>query len=119
MKYGLSSTQWQAALDELHDILIGLAKQRQTITYGELSTRMTVISPHPAAYVFHALLRAVCDVEASAGRGLICALVVSKATGIPGQGFFKLMISKERDCSNQRQCWQVELERIYKNWDET
>lgn len=116
MTYGLTDQQWDAAKAEILHMLIGLAKLEATITYGDLTAQLTTIAAHPGAYVFHALLRAVCHDEDAAGRGMICALVVSKATGIPGQGFFKAMVKNGRDCSDQKACWQAECQRLYRIW---
>lgn len=116
MKYGLTTDQWDAALVEIRHILIGLAKLRTTITYSDLTAQLTTVSAFPGSYTFHALLRDVCYAEDDAGRGMICALVVSKATGIPGQGFFKSLIKRGRDCADLEACWQAELDHIYRVW---
>lgn len=117
VKYGLTATEWDATVDEIRGILIQIAKLRTTITYGELAAQLTTIRPHPGAYVFHALLRDICHEEEQLGRGMLCAVVVTKATGIPGQGFFKAMIKNERDCRHPKQCWKAEIERLYAIWD--
>lgn len=115
MKYGLTTERWQAALDEIRDLCVNVACNGGTITYGDLCAQLSVIHPHPGSYVFHALLRAVCESEEQAGRGLLCALVVNKETGMPGQGFFK-MIATKRDCIDLIGCWQAELTSLYRYW---
>jgi len=114
--YGLSHEIWEAAKTEIRQILIGVAQVQTTITYSELAAQMQTISPHPGAYVLHGLLRVVCQEEEAAGRGMLCALVVAKATGRPGQGFFKTMIKIGRDCADLEACWQAEIERLYAVW---
>ena len=94
VKYGLNPDEWEAAKEEIRHFMIAVAKLKITITYGELAAQMMTMSPHPGSYVFHALLRNVCRDEREAGRGMLCAVVVSKAKGIPGQGFFKAMIKQ-------------------------
>ncbi|MEO1287927.1 MAG: hypothetical protein AAFV93_09165 [Chloroflexota bacterium] len=118
MKYGLTSEEWHTAQEEIRHILIGVAKLETTITYGELASQLMTISPHAGSYVFHALLRAVCKAEREAQRGHLCAVVVSKATGIPGQGFFKMMMKHGYDCHDQKACWQSEINRLYEIWGE-
>ncbi len=118
MKYGLTPGQWQAAREEMREILVGVARLRTTITYGELAAQLRTIAPHPGSYVFQAILRDLCFAEEAAGRGMICALVVAKATGIPGQGFFKAMIRNGRDCADPQACWQAECERLYALFEE-
>lgn len=115
MKYGLTAERWQAALDEIRDLCVDVACNGGTITYGELCAQLSVIHPHPGSYVFHALLRAVCESEEQAGRGLLCALVVNKETRMPGQGFF-MMIARQRDCVDLVGCWQRELALLYHYW---
>lgn len=116
MKYGLNPDEWDAAKVEIREMMIAVAKLRTTITYGEMTAQMLTISPHPGSYVFHALLRDVCVAEREAGRGMLCAVVVSKATGLPGQGFFKAMVKNGRDCSDIQRCWEIEIERLYEIW---
>lgn len=115
-RYGLNDQTWQAALNEIRHQCIQVACQRDVITYSELAARLTTISPHPGSYVFHRLLREMCHVEAVAGRGFLCAVVVAKATGMPGQGFFRMLAGLGRDCHEPDICWRAELEIVYATW---
>lgn len=117
MKYGLTSDQWDAASAEIREIMIGVARLGTTITYGELTAQLTTVSAHPGSYVFHALLRDICREEFEAGRGHLCAIVVSKATGIPGQGFFKMLAKRGYDCADLHVCWQAVCGTLYEYWD--
>ncbi|MGJ3240975.1 MAG: hypothetical protein ACFE0Q_19860 [Anaerolineae bacterium] len=116
MKYGMTADEWAQAKAEVRAILIGVAQLETTITYGELAAQMTTMSPHPGAYAFHALLRDVCYDEHQAGRGMLCAVVVSKASSMPGQGFFKALMKRGIDCQDQRACWQDAIARLYAIW---
>lgn len=116
-KYGLSEAIWQQAKSEMQDILIQVAQQRQTITYGELANLLSTVTLHPYAYAFGALLREVCDDEENAERGLICALVVQKSSGIPGNGYFRHAQSCGRDISDIQICWQNEIVKLYSVWE--
>ena len=117
MKYGLNPDEWETAKEEIRELMIAVATLKTTITYSELAVQMMTISPHPGSYVFQALLRDVCKDEREAGRGMLCAIVVSKAKGIPGQGFFKAMIKQGYDCTDIQACWQNEIDRLYEIWD--
>ncbi len=117
MKYGLNPDEWETAKEEIRELMIAVATLKTTITYGELAAQMMTISPHPGSYVFQALLRDVCKDEREAGRGMLCAVVVSKVKGIPGQGFFKAMIKQGYDCTDIQACWQNEIDRLYEIWD--
>ena len=116
-KYGLTTSKWKETKAEIRSILIDLAKNRQTITYGDLTAQLTTATLHPYSYAFGALLRQVCEEEELAGRGLMCALVVRKSSGIPGNGYFKYADTCGRDISNPKKCWQDEIERLYEIWE--
>lgn len=117
-RYGLLLDEWDAAKADIREKMIQVAKLHTTITYGDLAAQLTTIAPHPGAYVFHALLREVCSDERKAGRGNLCAVVVSKAKGIPGQGFFKMLIQHGVDCTDVQACWETEIARLYEIWGE-
>lgn len=113
----LDPQTWDAAVREIREICILTAKLRTTITYGELTVRLTSIAADPGSYVFHHLLRAMCQAEEAAGRGMLCALVVQKATGKPGAGFFKAIPKVRPDeAGDLEACWQAECERLYDYW---
>ena len=115
-KYGLDPDTWQAAKAEMRELVVQCARSEALMTYGELAAMMTVISPHPGAYAFQALLREMCREAEQAGHGMLCALVVSKATGMPGAGFFKALIYDGVDCSDQHACWQEQVQQVYAYW---
>lgn len=119
LKHGLTPEQWQAAKEELRQICIQTARDRTTITYGEVAAHMTTVAAHPAAYVFQNLLREMCRDEENAGRGMLCALVVQKASGKPGAGFYKAIARIRENCADDLEaCWQQECERVYAVWGE-
>lgn len=116
-KYGFPATVWSSAKSEIMAILIEVARQRHTITYGDLALQLTTVSVHPYAYAFGALLREVCHDEEKAGRGLICALVVQKSSGLPGNGFFRYAERCGRNISDIKACWHTEVGSLYSIWD--
>lgn len=93
--------------------LIALAKARQTITYSELARQLGIHHRHPA---FMQILGEICREEEAEGRGMLCALVVAKATGIPGGGFFAGAAAWGRDVSEMEQSWREECERVFEAW---
>ncbi len=117
LKHGLAPEQWQAAKEDMRQICIQTARDRATISYGEVAARMTTVTAHPGAYIFQNLLREMCREEESAGRGMLCALVVQKASGKPGAGFYKAIVQLRADCADDLDvCWQQECERVYALW---
>jgi hypothetical protein len=108
---------WQAAKDEMRAICIMVCRLRGTITYGEVAARMQAISANPGSYVFQAILRDMCREEENAGRGMLCAVVVQKATGHPGAGFFKAVVQRRANCTDDgMDCWRAECEQLYDYW---
>lgn len=118
-RYGLPIDQWDAAKAEIRSFLRNLARSDALITYGDMTAQLRTVAFHPGAYAFHALLREVCYEEDEAGHGMLCALVVSKADGTPGQGFFKAMALRGRDCSDPLVCWEQERAHIRRIWIES
>jgi hypothetical protein len=117
LKHGLTAEEWQAAKEDLRQICIQTARDRAIITYGEVAARMTTVAAHPGAYVFQNLLREMCRDEEAAGRGMLCALVVQKASGKPGAGFYKAIVQLRAACADDLEaCWQRECERVYAVW---
>jgi hypothetical protein len=109
-KYGLDSETWTQAKAEVRDVLIDTAKARALITYGEVTQRLQALHAHPGSYVFTALLREVCgEIERDNGL-MLCALVVAKATGKPGAGYFRGMACEGGDLIA---CWQAECNAVY------
>jgi hypothetical protein len=95
--------------------LIELAKQKRFVTYSELALMLPVYI-HPGSYAFTRLLSRVCAEEEEAGHGLLCALVVSKSTGIPGAGFFRGAALRGYDASDPDTYWQAQLEQVFAYW---
>ncbi|MCS6836885.1 MAG: hypothetical protein NZ750_12825 [Anaerolineae bacterium] len=112
-RYGLDPQTWQDAKAEVRAILIETARQRQLITYGQITERLQCLHAHPGSYVFTALLREVCaDVEREGG-GMVCALVVTKADGRPGAGYWRGMPCPQGDLEA---CWRAECEVVWDIW---
>ncbi len=112
----IAEADWDAAKHEIRDILIELAKARQTITYSELTERLTSVSVHYHSYAFARLLIAACEDAYAAGEGRLCALVVTKHTGIPGGGFFSYAAEQGEDIGDPQVYWQAVLDEVFDHW---
>ena len=80
----------QTLLAQLRLALCASAAAGETVTYQELARRADV----PGPQVIHRLtllLEAMVREDHAAGRPLLAALAVSRASGIPGRGFFQLL----------------------------
>ena len=114
-RFTLTDVEWGTMVEAMRVELIELAKQGRIVTYGELAL-MLPIYVHPGSYAFTRLLGDVCSSEEDAGHGLLCALVVSKATGIPGAGFFRGMAERGYDMPEMEAAWRAEVERVFAYW---
>jgi hypothetical protein len=88
-----------------------------TMTYSELSKRITSLRLGPDSLALRELLGEISAAEDSAGRGLLSAVVVHQGgDGRPGQGFFVLAKGLGRDTNDQKKCWPTELRRVRDVW---
>lgn len=101
---------------EMAAILIECASQRQTITYGHLCDRLTTVTLDPGTFIFTHLLREVCAEEYKKGHGQLCALVVSKTTGMPSAGYFAREIVDMSGPEMLETLWRSELEDVFTRW---
>ena len=114
-RFKLTEVEWETVRDAMHIELIELAKQQRIVTYGDLALLLPIYV-HPGSYAFTRLLTQVCVEAEAAGEGMLCALVVSKSTGIPGAGFFRGMAERGMDVSAAEAYWHDEVERVFAQW---
>ena len=102
-----------SAVEEAKTYLRIAASERRTVTYAELSDALTALKiPHFSFRMMH-LLDRVCT-EEDAARGIMLAtLVVSKQTGLPGQGYFRNAARLGRTGDDQRRVWEAERDRVF------
>jgi hypothetical protein len=73
---------------------------------------------HHRAPGFHHLLDEICDEEIARGHGKLCALVVSKTTGIPGGGYFGGLASPDRDAADLVALWRADRDEVFDYWSQ-
>ena len=101
----------------MRQILIGRAKQRQTIPYTDLVAQVKAIDLLRNSPVLSNILGAISTAEDAAGRGMLTVIVVhGHGDTLPGAGFFKLARRLGRHVSDERAFWIEELERLYASW---
>ena len=74
--YGFSSGTWEEAKEEVRQILIQRARNRETITYSDLVLEIQAIVFEPDSYALASMLGQVSCAERTAGRGMLSALVL-------------------------------------------
>ena len=117
--YGLTADQWERAREELRAELVSTAAARTTVTYGELARRIQAADRHARSRALDALLQEACAAEDAAGRPTIGSVVVTRATGIPGDGYFCFADDRlGRDVSDRRAYWNAEITRVWDAWSD-
>jgi hypothetical protein len=112
-RYGYPLVDWVSAKAEAKAVLRERAGSRETITYGELCDAIHAIRMFPRSRALLGMLHDVCS-EEDAERGVMLAsLVVSKATGMPGEGYFAFADELGRDATDRGTFWRAEVERVY------
>lgn len=85
-----------ALLATLRQTLAACARAGETIPYRDLAQRVAFTGPH-AIHRLTLLLEAMIREDHAAGRPLLAALAVGRAqNGIPGRGFFQLLVELGR-----------------------
>ena len=105
-----------AVKQEMAAVLIACAKEGRTITYGGLCDQLTTVTLDPGTFIFSHLLREMCAEEAAKGHGPLCALVVSKATGMPSAGYFAREIIEVSGPDSLDAFWRAELAEVFARW---
>jgi len=119
-KFGFSDEDWNAAKEEMRDILIERVRTGPTISYSELAGSVNSIDFEPDSFAFHHMLGEISTDEHSEGRGMLSVVVVHKDGEIqPGFGFFELAKKLGRDTSDTLKCWSKELQRVSLYWTVT
>lgn len=117
-KKSFSDANWTALKQEMRDILIGMAKLRQPITYSALAANLQTSFVHHRAPYFQRLLDEVCREDEAAGHAVLAVLVVRKDTGICGSGFFLHAANEGHDVSDPQAYWRAEFERVCDYWSD-
>ncbi|KXK21303.1 MAG: hypothetical protein UZ15_CFX003001491 [Chloroflexi bacterium OLB15] len=115
-KYKLTTAEKATAKEEMRAALIDAARKRELITYSELCLRIPGVGLYPHSFIFTQLLREVCHEEYAKGHRQLCALVVRKATGMPGGGYFSDTAPLKRDFGDLVAEWRADVEDVFEYW---
>jgi hypothetical protein len=117
-KYGYTESEWNAAKEEMRQLLIARARFRGMIPYSELCDNVRCIRIEPHSYALAAMLGEISTSESAEGRGMLSSLVVHKEGDMqPGPGFFELASSLGRDRRDILKCWVEEVKKVHAYWD--
>ena len=116
-KYGYKAEDWEAAKEEMRQILVERACLRGMIPYSDLVSRIEAIRMEPDSFALAHMLGEISQEEDAAGRGMLSVIVVHKDGDMqPGPGFFQLAKKLGRDTSDKTTCWVEELRRVHGHW---
>lgn len=101
------------ALLQAKKIVERVARQRGTITYGELAREIEVMSLAPNGKLLEGILTQVARREDAQGRGLLSIVVVNKEDGMPGDGFFALARDRGYQFDSDEEFFRDHLEVVY------
>lgn len=116
--YGMTPESWEATRERARDFLITCAAQRRTTTYSEISEVVAPAHLPPYSYGMVALLEEICTREDAARGVMLASLVCTKATGMPGEGYFGCARKLLRDTADRRAFWEAECERVFEAFAE-
>ncbi|MDX2162735.1 MAG: hypothetical protein SF162_15555 [bacterium] len=115
--YTLNGEEWAAYKAAMRAEMIACAREKRTITYSELAQNNPVAYLHPHSFTFAHIMRQICAEEFAQGNGQLCALVVSKATGMPGGGYFRGMATIHDTDADLEARWRQDLEQVFILWE--
>jgi len=119
MPYGVDDAVWEAARDEIRQILIACAKRKgnETIAYSDLVSQVQSLDLQARDERLNHLLGEISRAEAAAGRGMLSVLVVHKHGDMqPGPGFFELAKQLGRKTQDIEACWIAEFNHVCQAW---
>lgn len=118
--FGHPAKDWQAAKDQIRDVLIDCAKREATITYSELVAKVSALDLQAHDPRLDQLLGQIASEEVGAGRGMLSVVVVHKTGDLrPGKGFYTCAEQLRMDVSDPEKLWVDQLKRVYSSWRQT
>jgi hypothetical protein len=118
MTRAISQAKWDEVRAEIRHILIDVARAKQVITYSELTSMLQTAYLHYHSNILARLLVEIGAEEVQAGRVVLPALVVTKQTGLPGHGFFKLAVEHGCDVSDPEAYWCAAVKHVHDYWSD-
>jgi hypothetical protein len=89
-RFNIADDVWEAAVDEIFDLLLAVARRRTTTTYSDVVSRMRTVHLEPDSHAFHSMLGDASRRAFDEGGPLLSVVVLGRETHRPGGGFFDL-----------------------------
>jgi hypothetical protein len=117
MKDKASEARWETVKEEMRDVLIQFARDKQTVTYSELTRMLQTTHIHYHSHILVRLLDELGNEEDSEGRPCLPALVVTKQTGMPGGGFFAGLSTQVNQSPDAlEEYWRSRVDEVFEYW---
>lgn len=118
MSKKLAEAKWSALRAEMRQIMVETARHGQLITYSELCATLKTAYLHFRSPALVRLLVEIGTEEVKAGRPVLPAVVVSKQSGMPGGGYFKITgeNGEVEGSADPKAMWEADLKRVYEHW---
>ena len=114
----MSGDEWTRAKDEIHQILVQVAKTQRTISYSKLVGRIQTMVFEPFDQRLNWILDEISIMEDEQGRGLHSVIVIHEGgDGLPGREFFKLAKSRGRNEGDFKR-WIDESRKVFSYWSQ-
>lgn len=109
----MTPEMWETTRERAREFLLACARGRRCTTYSEIAEAVAPAHVPPYSYAMMALLNEICTREDAARGVMLASLVCTKATGMPGEGYFGCARKLLRDTSDRRAFWESGVERVY------
>jgi hypothetical protein len=116
----MSFEEWQQAREHMRAVLVDVAAERKTITYGDISKLIFHGRFSARSSALFQMLEEVCRIEDESTGCSLGSVVVRADSGIPGKGYYAFAadgLGRPVDANNPASCrafWEKEVERT---WD--
>ena len=115
--HGFAEADWEAAMAEARQAMIGAASRRGQIAYSDLVAEIGALDLEPQSPQLAHMLGEISTAEHAAGRGMLTVVVVHKyGDQMPGPGFFQLARSLGHNTKVREEFWVSELEKVHGTW---
>jgi hypothetical protein len=115
-RFGYVIDRWHEARAEIRAILITCARECRTITYGVLCAQVRSAPMRPYSFAFAAMLDEIGAIDLAEGKTPLAALVVRKADGRPGGGYFTKSFLYGATGDDLEAYWQAQFAAVCREW---
>ena len=99
----------ERAAREAERALIETAHRNETITYLGLTKEITSVNLAPNSTALEVILTKLSKQSNRVGLGMLSVVVVNQDSGLPGNGFFDLARSLDRDVGTEEEFFEAEF----------